>query len=183
MRNYLSALLAVVLLSGAVVTYAPPSHAAAPFAPAVDKRFRALEKGLGIDNAPASDGVGAKAIARATYDVAVSGYGSSTSDHGLGVYLPAKAIITRSYLQVVTQLADSGAGTLAVFCEDANNIKTATDLTGSASGALIEGASTGAASAFVGSIAAQCEIKARPAGVDLSAGKLIVFVEYVIGGV
>jgi hypothetical protein len=124
-----------------------------------------------------------KKTAHAVFNTAQTGYGSSTTDsgvHGLGVYLPASALILRSYIYVETQMVDNGSGTVAYHCEDANNVKTATDMTGSAAGAFIEGASTGAVSAAVASIANRCEIKATVAGADLSAGKHHVFVDYVV---
>lgn len=129
--------------------------------------------------AQSADGLHAKRLARFTLNCASSG--CSVGAHGLGVSLPAKALITRSYLYVVTQFSDTGTCTVAIHCEDANNIKTATDITGTAAGGLIEGQSTGAASAFVGSIAATCEITATVADGGScvpSAGKLVGFVEY-----
>lgn len=127
----------------------------------------------------AADGLHAKRIARATLNCASSG--CSVGAHTLGVTLPAKALITRSYINVVTQLTDTGTCTVAFHCEDANNIKTATDITGTAANGWIEGESTGAASAFKGSIGAACLITATVADggscVPLT-GKAIVFVEY-----
>lgn len=125
------------------------------------------------------DGQKLQRKARATWDYDRQG-GASTEDLKTGVFLPAKAIITRSYIYVKTQQTSAGAATTAVFCEDANNIKTATDITGEAAGALVEGQSTGAASAFVGSIAAQCEIKVRFAVFPVSSGKFNVFVDYIV---
>lgn len=83
--------------------------------------------------------------------------------HSLGVALPAKALIIRSWIRVITQLSDTGTCTLAISCEDANNIKTATDITGSAANAIVEGQSTGAGSAFIQSIASACNITATVA--------------------
>jgi hypothetical protein len=132
-------------------------------------------KMLGI----AADGLHTKRIARATLNCAASG--CSVGAHTLGVTLPAKSLITRSYINVVTQLTDTGTCTVAIHCEDANNIKTATDITGTAANGWIEGESTGAASAFKGSIAAACLITATVADGGSCApltGKAIVFVEY-----
>lgn len=139
----------------------------------------------GVDPAVAKqlDAIGPIKVKKFIFDSAVGSNGSSTVDsgvHGLGVYLPAGAVIVRSYLYVNTQLVDDGSGTLAFHCEDANNIKTATDMTGTASAGWIEGASTGATSAFVGSIAASCEIKATVATASISAGKMTGFVHYLI---
>lgn len=108
-----------------------------------------------------SDGNYALKIAKASFAFADGDL--DVGAHGLGVSLPAKAIIIRSWIHIATQLSDSGTCTLAISCEDANNIKTATDITGSAADALIEGESTGAASAFKKSIASACEITATVA--------------------
>lgn len=160
----LSSLMAAWLISSSV-------YGATPYTSKVESRFQALEN---VDK----DGNPALRVARFTYDTAVNG--GTIGARGLGVFLPANAMIVRSYLYVVTQFVDGGSGTVALSCEDANNIKTATDITGSAAGAFIEGQSTGAASAFVASIAARCEINATVAGADQTAGKLIGFVEYVV---
>jgi hypothetical protein len=126
-----------------------------------------------------ADGLHSHRIARATWDFAVDG--GTVAAHATTVTLPAKALITRSWIYVVTQIVDAGSGTMAISCEDANNIKTATDLTGTAAGGFIEGASTGAISAAVGSINAACAITFTIATAAATAGKLTVFVEYVVG--
>jgi hypothetical protein len=113
-----------------------------------------------------------------TYSVATNGGGIGA--HLLQAKLPAKAVITRSYLRIDTQFVDGGTGTVALSCEDANNIKTATDITGSSAGAFIEGQSTGAASAFSSSIAAECQVTATVAGAAQTDGKLTGWVEYVV---
>ncbi len=136
----------------------------------------AAELNLVAASAHDDEGLGPKRRARVVYDTAVDGGGIGA--HLLGVSLPAKALITRSYLYVVTQFVDSGSGTVAVSCEDANNIKTATDITGTAAAGLIEGQSTGAASAFVGSIAATCEVTATVATASQTSGKALIFIEY-----
>lgn len=119
--------------------------------------------------------------ARFIYDVSTDG--GSVAAHSLGVYLPGSAVLLRSYLQILTPFTSgaSGGGTVALSCEDANNIKTATDLTGSAASAFIEGQSTGTAATFVRSIAAPCEITATVASTAQTAGKLVGWIDYVIG--
>ncbi len=126
-----------------------------------------------------ANGLHAHRTARATLNCAASG--CSVGAHLLGVSLPAKALITRSYIYVKTQFTDTGTCTVAVSCEDANNIKTATDITGTAAAGFIEGQSTGAASAFVAGIASTCEITATIAdgGSCVPAnGYANIFVEY-----
>lgn len=129
----------------------------------------------------AADGLLAKRTARATLNCASSG--CSVGAHGLGVTLPAAAVVTQSYIYVVTQLTDTGTCTVAISCEDANNIKTATDITGSAAGAFIAGQSTGTAASMVSGIAAACEITATVADGGSCApltGKVIVYIDYMV---
>lgn len=124
------------------------------------------------------EGLFAHRIARFIYDEAVDG--GAIAAYGLGVTLPAGAVIVRSYFKIITQFVDGGSGTVALSCEDANNIKTATDITGSADNAFVEGESDGAAANFQRDIAAACEITATVAGAEQTAGKLVGWVEYVV---
>ncbi len=126
----------------------------------------------------ATDGLGVARLARATYDVAVDL--GTVAAHGLGVSLPPNALITRSWLHTVTQFTDGGSGTVAISCEDANNIFTATDITAIAAGVNTAGEQTGSIAAFTNAIAATCEITATVATAEQTAGKLIVFIEYVV---
>ena len=139
--------------------------------------------GVGPAVAKQLDAIGPVKVKKFIFDSALGSNSSSTTDsgvHGTGVYLPAGAVIVRSYIYVNAQMTDSGSGTVAYHCEDANNIKTATDMTGTAAAGWIEGQSTGAVSAFISSIAASCEIKATVAGTDLTAGKHTGYVFYLI---
>ncbi len=155
----------------------------APFLPEEDVRFNAIEQGNHYKQycvpAGSCDGHYAKQTAQATYDFTVNG-GSSTVNSGtvdLGVALPAKATILRSYLYVNTQPQTSNSGTLAFFCQTANNIKTATAAASWATG-WVDGAATGASSVF-GDITAACNISAKIATGALTAGKVTAYVEYV----
>ena len=123
------------------------------------------------------DGLHPSRIAKATYDV-TGGDSGVVGALGLGVTLPAKALIKKTWFYTETQFTDSGAGTVAISCEDANNLYTASDITGIAAGAFTDGAADGAGANMVSSIAAACEIKATVAGSDQTAGKLHFFVEY-----
>lgn len=116
-------------------------------------------------------------LARATYDTA--GGQGVIGAHPLGVTLPAKAIIVKSFFFIKTQFVDGGAGTVALHCETANNILSAADITGLAANSINAGVSDGA----VGNmklIAAPCAITATVAGAEQTAGKLDIFVEYVV---
>jgi hypothetical protein len=171
--------LAIDLFGGAY------SHAQeTPYQPEVSKRFKTVEAEVDVLQAlPAAqsytaEGISNLRVARFNYSVATDG--GTIGAHNLGVALPAKAVIVRSWFRVDTQFVDAGSGTVALSCEDANNIKTATDITGSSAGAFVEGQSTGAASAFIASIGAACNITATVAGADQTDGKLTGFVEYVV---
>ena len=129
-----------------------------------------------------SDGSMQKRIARATYDVAVDG--GTIAAHLLGVKIPANAIMVRSWFYTVTQFVDAGAGTVALHCETANNIFSALDITGNADGVKVDGVQqafatfdgTGAA----GVLGAECELTATVATAAQTAGKLVLFVEYLV---
>lgn len=129
-----------------------------------------------------SDGYMQKRIIRATYDVAVDG--GTIAAHGLGVTIPANAIIVRSWFYTVTQFVDAGSGTVAIHCETANNIFSAADITGNADGVLVDGVQqafatfdgTGAA----GILGAACEPTATVATAAQTAGKLVLFIEYMV---
>lgn len=117
-------------------------------------------------------------IAQATYDFSVQG--GTVAAHGLGISLPANAVIMNSLMEVVTPIVSvSNNGTFAISCEDANNIFTATDIDSSSAGDILKG--TALPSAPVGHIASACEITATIGTNAFTAGKVIVWVEYVVG--
>ena len=151
----------LVLSSFLVFSYV---YSATPFQPHTEKRFQALEKTFST---------------KLQYGVATNG-GTSGTAYGLGVFLPAKAVITRSFVHIDTQFVDDGTGTIALSCEDAGNIRVAGDITGSTSGTFLDGASTGAIAGFKSSIAARCEVTATVSGANASAGKLTGWLNYVI---
>ena len=158
-----------------------PKKDTAPFIPEVYKALRDLEdKNTGQDARLQSlEQLPYSSTLRAEYDVAVQGGGIGL--HGLGKALPAKASIKRSWYQIGTQFVDAGSGTVGVYCEDAGNVFAATDITGKTAGTITDGVSTGSAASMVSGIGANCELTAVVAGAAQSAGKLVVFVEYVVG--
>lgn len=134
-----------------------------------------------------------KGVVRAVFDPShVTRHASSTVEsgiHGLGVSLPAKALITNSYGYVVTQLAGANA-TLAFQCEDSGNLLSARDLNDRAAGAFFGGKQYGMSAlngfgstinGFTDSIASPCEVQAVVGTSDFTAGKVILYVEYVLG--
>lgn len=117
-------------------------------------------------------------VAKAIYDVSTDL--GTIAAHPLGVYLPAKALIKQAWFYIDQQFVDAGSGTVALHCEDAGNIFAAADITGSAIATITSGVQTGTAANMSKAIAAQCEITATVAGAAQTAGKLTLFVEYVV---
>lgn len=133
-----------------------------------------LLQGAVIDMADSSDGLKLQRVARATYDVSVDGGG--IGDHGLGVSLPANAIVYNAYYQTKTQFTDGGSGTVALACGSAT-ILSAGDITGQAAESVNEATiDTTAEAADVGT--SECEITATVATATQTAGKLVLFVHY-----
>ncbi len=127
---------------------------------------------------PTVDSLNSGRIARVTYDVAVDG--GAIGAHLLGITLPANLIITRSWFFTDVQFVDAGAGTVALSCEDANNILSAVDITAITSGTKTTGAQDDAIANFTGGIAAACEVTATVAVAAQTAGKLVLFIEYIV---
>ena len=119
-----------------------------------------------------------KRVTKAFYDVATDG--GAIGAHPLGVFLPAKAVITQAYFMTDVQFVDAGAGTVALQCEDAGNIFAAADITGFTVGTMTSGVATGTAATMIKNIAATCELQAVVAGIAQTAGKLTLWVEYVV---
>jgi hypothetical protein len=132
-----------------------------------------------------ADGIQAKRIARATFDPSANAGERTIGAHTLGVTIPDKAIITRVWYQVKTTFTSAGAdaGTIAISAEGANDIVSAVAISDGGNpwdAGYHEAIQTGAASAFIGTTAARL-LTATVAGQALTAGKLVLFVEYVVG--
>jgi len=146
----------------------------APYQPEVDSRFNTVEELVSEANND-EDGIKTLHLARATLDC---GSGCAVGGHSLDVSLPAKSLIKHVYGLAVTQGVSVSGGTVALFCEDANNLISARNMTSYASGSAFFGAPLGTSGTVVGNIAAECEITAQVASSDYSAGKFNFFVEY-----
>jgi hypothetical protein len=140
-------------------------------------------------------------LAVATYDVS-GGDSGAIGAHGLGVYIPAKAIITKAWADVVTTFADGStdAATIALHAQAANDIVSAIAISDTTNvwdagmhGSKIGYPNFGAdaahdsavevAALFAGTMVkttAIREITATVAVAALTAGKMNVFVEYAI---
>lgn len=125
----------------------------------------------------ALDGIEPLRVVRATYDFSTMG-GATTAAISLGQTLPAGAIIIRSWIDTKTALTSTGSATVALKLASSNDVKTATGYA-SFSG-IIEGAQTGAASAFL-KLSAAKTLTMNIATAQLTAGKFTAFLEYVVG--
>jgi hypothetical protein len=118
---------------------------------------------------------------RATYDFAVQGGGIGTVNlkdaDGNDATLPDKAIVTQVYVDEVTNVTSGGSPTIAF------GANTTTDLLGATAIAsftgIIAGVPTGTAATMVKLTAART-LTATIATATVTAGKLNVFVEYVV---
>lgn len=122
--------------------------------------------------------------------------------YGLGVYLPPKAIIQRAWVDVITTFTTAGAdaGTIAIHAQAADDIVAAVAVSaaGDVWDAGIHGSKLGfpnlgadaahdsaleVAALFAGVMlktTAERELTVTVAGQALTAGKMVVFVEYVM---
>lgn len=131
-------------------------------------------------------GLGTTYVATAIYDSAAldsAGVSNSTiAAHGTGVFLPTRAIIKRAWFQVVTAFTSAtNAGTIALSVQSANDLKTATAVSNAIYGTAIitDGVPVDSAATRI-LLTAQRELVATVAVEALTAGKLVLFVEYVI---
>lgn len=123
-----------------------------------------------------ADGLHPKRVARATYDFAE--HGGAQGDIGLGVTLPDKAVIVKAYFDVITPMASAGGtGTIALKSEGAGDLLIAVDADTLAAG-LHDCIPTGAAANMI-KLTANRELTATIGTEDLTAGKFVLFVEYV----
>jgi hypothetical protein len=138
-------------------------------------------------------------VAVATYDVS-GGDSGATAAHGLGVYIPDNAIITRAWVDVVTTFADgaSDSATIALSVQGAGDLVAAIAISNASNvwdagvrgtkvgafaldgNALTQVAMAAAGAATLIKTTAVREITATVATAALTAGKLNVFVEYLI---
>lgn len=145
---------------------------------------------IGTDGNPGVDGIGSKRIARATFDPSADALLRPTAVYGLGVSLPDNAIVTRAWYEVVTTFQSTAGGTdkavlsISIPTDDVDGLVAAVAIeTGTPWDAGYHDCiQTGAASAFSEKTTAARELSIEVSVQALTAGKLILFVEYVIGG-
>lgn len=120
--------------------------------------------------------------------------GSSTTNsgvHDLGVALPAKAIVTNSYMYIKTAVTDGGTNPrvsqVEFKCEDAANILASTNLVQFSAGTIVTAKQYGTSSTPAGvgiglldSINDICNVQAVVTLDDASAGRVLLYLEYVV---
>lgn len=143
----------------------------------------------------------ARHIAMATFDPSANTGERTVAAHGLGVYIPSKAIITNAWYDVITTFttASADSGTIALSVEGAGDLKAAiavsaagdvwdAGIRGCLPGSYAEATVAGdtavldaarKAASYV-KTTAERELTATVATAALTAGKLNLFVEYVL---
>jgi len=114
-------------------------------------------------------------IAVGTWDYSVSGY-DSNGDKSVGISLPSGAIIKKAYFDVVTQPTPSGVS-IAIKAQSAGDLKTTT--AASSWTGRVDGALDGAVANFI-KLTADRVVYATLSGSTATAGKIKVFVEYIL---
>lgn len=131
------------------------------------------------DSNLATDGGGLKKrVVRSTFDTQVDG--GAIGAYDLGEDLPANAIVVQAWFQIITQFTDGGSGTVALSCAGANDLFSAADITGSAGGTITSGVPDGTAANMFDVGGSACNITATVAAAEQTAGKLVLWVEYVV---
>jgi hypothetical protein len=137
-----------------------------------------------------ADALHANRIARATFDFGVDG-GTHNTDYDMGVDLPDNAVITRAWYEVITAF-ESGGSDAAILgiglpTDDAQGIAAFASISSGDSGDVWdagyhEAIQTGTAASFstktTDARAFTFSILSSAAG-DITAGKLVLFAEYV----
>jgi hypothetical protein len=120
---------------------------------------------------------------KAVYDFSTQGGAigdiSLKDVEGAAAILPSGAIVTKVFIDVVTAVTSDGAATVAVKSEGAGDMLSATAKASFTLAALLAGVQDGAVGNMI-RMTADRTIKITVAAADLTAGKLNVFIEYVL---
>lgn len=131
-----------------------------------------------------TDGLHAVRVARFTFNPTATAGMRTIAAHGLGVTLPAKAIILDGVIDVITTFVSAGAdaGTIAISVEGAGDIVVAIAISNGANpwdaGRQAIVPLNSAATAVKTTVAR--EVTATVAVQALTAGKLVGFLRYVV---
>lgn len=124
-----------------------------------------------------------KNVVKCVYDFSVGGGDVGDIElkdmDGKSVVLPDNAIVTHAFAHILTTCTSGGAATVAVKSEGAGDIMAATAVASLTAGAFIDGVPANTA-ATVKLMSADRTVKATIAVAALTAGKLNVFITYVL---
>jgi hypothetical protein len=112
--------------------------------------------------------------------------GKAVGTHGLGLTIPKNSYVTKAYYKVITTFtSDTDAGTIALQVAGANDLTTATAISGGSniwdSSGVVACTPTGTMGNEI-SITADSEVSAVVAVEALTAGKLVLWVEWIYYG-
>lgn len=134
----------------------------------------------------AANGLSGLGIARAQFNPTLTTGMRTIAAHGLGVTIPALAVVVGGFMQVNTLFTSAGAnaGTIAISVESAGDIQAAAACSGapwSSTGlkAIVPKANTPESTGIAVSVAR--EITATVVGQALTAGKVTIELHYVMG--
>jgi hypothetical protein len=154
------------------------AFAGTPYSPEVNKRFKTLEA-LPSNVSYTSTGISNLRVVRASFDSATMGTSSATA-YSLGVTLPANALIWDGVLYVDSTFTPaSGAGSVAIECEDSKNILADQTVNTWATGQKKALTPVGTAASAVSSIGAACAVSARVSAANV-VGKFTVWIMYFV---
>lgn len=168
-------------INGTAVTATGANLNAVPTATGTGAEIDAASK----QSVQGADGIHPLQVAVATFDASIAG-NQSIAAHGMGVTLPAYAIVVGGFFDVNTVFTSAGgnAGTIAISVEGANDIQTAAACSGAPYSTINRKAivpkSNTPESTSVKTTQAR-EITATVAGQVLTAGKLTVYLYFICG--
>lgn len=136
--------------------------------------------------ASAADGLGSLGVARVTFNPSATSGDRTIAAHASAVTIPANAFVVGGFAQVNTAFTSAGgnAGTVAVSVEGANDIISAAAVSGApystiGAKAIVPKANTPESTGILTTQARA--VTFTVAGQALTAGKLTLFLYYVIG--
>lgn len=134
-----------------------------------------------VSTVQATVGTHLKRVARATWNFDPQGrIDLAQGIASLNVTIPAKALITKSYLEVITKpTSTSSNGKLEFYCQNQGDILNPYVLDSSSAGTFISGYSDGSINLFQ-KMSSACTLKSKVTVNRFTAGRIVLFVEYVV---
>lgn len=165
------------------------------------KRVSGIDYFVQRGTVTAKKGISVPKVANAIYDIS-GGDSGAIGAHGLGVYIPDNAVITKAWYDVITTFTDGDddSATIALHVQGANDMVAAIAISNASNvfdagihGTLLGSPALGADAAHDTAIEVAAlqaatmlkttderELTATVAGAAVTAGKMIIYVEYVL---